>query len=265
MLREGCQRKLSRSPGKRPSETSATYFAAAARICGSELGVLPDEFGMKALEHSQQVVDDQDLSVAVRAGADADRRDRQLGGDLGGQLAGDALEDDAERAGVGDRVGVGEELVGRALNLVSPHPPDGLRPQPDVPHRGDLGVDQGLDRRRHLAAAFELDGLAIGLFEDPAGRPKRLPRRDLIAEERQVGDDQGVMRRPGDHLGVIDHLFERDPQRRFPALDHGPQRVADQDAIDAGLVEQAGGRVVIGGQDGDPPVLLTSTSRSRER
>ena len=137
-------------------------------------------------------------------------------------------------------MGVGEELVGGALNLVSPHSPDGLRPQPDVPHGGDLGLDQGLDGRRDLAAAFELDGLAIGLFQNPAGRPKRLPRRDLIAEERQVGDDQGVAGRPRDHLGMIDHLLERDPERRLPALDHGPERVADQDAIDAGFVEQAG-------------------------
>ena len=78
----------------------------------------------------------------------------------------------------------------------------------------------------------------------------RLPRRDLVGEERQVGHDQGAARGPGDHLGVVDDLVERDPQRRLPTLDGGAQRVADQQAVDAGGVEQPGRREVVGGQHG---------------
>ena len=64
----------------------------------------------------------------------------------GGQLARNTFENDGERPGVGHRVGVGKKLVGGALYLVPPHSPDGLGPQPDVPHRGNLGFHQGLDR-----------------------------------------------------------------------------------------------------------------------
>ena len=107
-------------------------------------------------------------------------------------------------------------------------------------HHRNIGVDQGLDGGRHLAAPFELDGLAVRLLENSAGRLQRLPRRNLIAEKRQVGDDEAPLRRPGHHFGVVDDLVDRDAQGRLPALDDRPQRIADQDAIDAGRIEQPG-------------------------
>ena len=45
---------------------------------------------------------------------------------------------------------------------------------------------------------------------------------------------------PADHLGVIDHLVERDRQRGAMPLHDHRQAVADQDALDAGRVEQRG-------------------------
>ena len=152
-------------------------------------------------------------------------------------------------------LGVGEDLVARALDLVAAEPPDRLRLEADVPHHGNPRLDQGPDRGRHRGAALELDRLAVRLLEDPAGRADGLPRRDLVAEERQVGHDQGAPRGPRDHLGVVDDLVERDPQGRLPALDHGTQRVADEQAVDAGRVEQAGRGEVVGRQHADPPPL----------
>ena len=43
----------------------------------AELGVVPDELGPELLDQPQHVVDDQDLAVAMRAGADADGGDGQ--------------------------------------------------------------------------------------------------------------------------------------------------------------------------------------------
>ena len=43
----------------------------------AELGVVPDEPGAELLDQAQHVVDDEDLAVALRAGADADGRDRE--------------------------------------------------------------------------------------------------------------------------------------------------------------------------------------------
>src|SRR6185436_8977851 len=45
--------------------------------------VAPDELRHGPGEHPEEVVDHEDLAVATRAGADADRRDRDLAGDAG--------------------------------------------------------------------------------------------------------------------------------------------------------------------------------------
>ncbi len=105
-------------------------------------------------------------------------------------------------------------------------------------HDGNIGINDGLDGAGHLAAPFELDCLAVCLFEDTTGRFKCLPRRHLVAEKRQVGHDEGALRGSGHHFGMVDDLIDRHSQGRFPALDHRAERVADQDAIHAGRVDQ---------------------------
>ena len=50
---------------------------------------------------------------------------------------------------------------------------------------------------------------------------------------------------------VVQHLVHGDGQRVFVAEhDHG-EGVADEDEVDAGFVDQAGGGVVVGGERGD--------------
>ena len=44
-----------------------------------------DEFGFELGEEAQHVIDDQDLTIAAHARADAHRRDRQRIGDVAGQ------------------------------------------------------------------------------------------------------------------------------------------------------------------------------------
>ena len=71
-----------------------------------------------------------------------------------------------------------------SLNFVTAQPPDRLRRQANMPHHRDLRLDQSPDGRGDLATSLELDRLAVGLLEDPAGRPQCLPRRDLITQKR---------------------------------------------------------------------------------
>ena len=52
-------------------------------------------------------------------------------------LGRDAFEDDGERPGLGHGVGVGEDLVGVALDLEAAEPADRLRGQADVAHDRD--------------------------------------------------------------------------------------------------------------------------------
>ena len=161
----------------------------------------------------------------------------------------------ANRPGGGNGLGIGEDLLARALDLVAAQPSDGLRLESDVSHHRNPCVDQGPDRGRHAGTPLQLDGLAVRLLEEPAGRAEGLSRRDLVAEEWQVRHDQRTPRGPRDHLRVVDDLVEGDPEGRLPALDHGPQRIADQQAIDAGPIEQPGRGEVVGRQHADPAPL----------
>src|SRR5882672_3962373 len=61
------------------------------------IGVLAHELGGLTRE-ADQVVEDQDLTIAVRAGTDADRGHGNFGGDHGRDFAWHALKDDSERA-----------------------------------------------------------------------------------------------------------------------------------------------------------------------
>jgi hypothetical protein len=74
------------------------------------VGVAADELGGRREGEVEQVVEDEDLAVAVGAGADADGGNGELGGDLRGDFAGNAFEDDGACAGIGEGVGVGFEL-----------------------------------------------------------------------------------------------------------------------------------------------------------
>ena len=129
-------------------------------------------------------MEDEHLAVAVRAGADADGRDLQLGGDLRGEVERDALEDHGEGAGLLHRTRVvehalalaGAVTVAASLHAVAAHAMDRLRCEPDVAHDRDVDHRDRLDRARHREAPLQLDGLAIRLLEEPAGRAEGLPR-----------------------------------------------------------------------------------------
>ena len=55
----------------------------------------------------------------------------------------------------------------------------------------------------------------------------------------------------GDGAGVVEHLVESDGQGVLVAEDDHAERVADEDHVDAGLVEQARGGIVIRGERRD--------------
>ena len=129
-----------------------------------------------------------------------------------------------------------------ALHVVAAELVHALRPQAAVGHHGDAGRHERGDRLGLLDAAFELHRLAARFLEDAAGVFDRLVRAQVKARKRHVDDHQRVLDRAADHLGVVDHLVERDGQRAVVALDDHRHAVADQDALDAGRVDQPGQR-----------------------
>src|SRR3989475_10792300 len=82
--------------------------------------------------------------------------------------------------------------------------------------------------------------------QEPAGVPPRLLHAELIGQERHVGDHQRVLRSPGHQLGVVEHVLHRHGQRVLLTLAHHPERIPDQQHLEAGLFRDAREERVVG-------------------
>src|SRR5258708_5476278 len=83
----------------------------------SHLRVAPREFRGVAEAHPHEVVEHEDLAVAVRPRADADRRNPQFCSDACGHLARNGFEHYGERARGLDGARVAQQLLGALLGL----------------------------------------------------------------------------------------------------------------------------------------------------
>ena len=203
-----------------------------------QVGVTPHELGRLAAVQPQQVVEDEDLPVAPGPGADADRGDVLGVGDGRAQRGRDALEDQCEASGVGQRPSVGIEPVARlpaSLDAIAAHGVDRLRREPQVPHHRDLGGDEGLDHRDPDGPPLELHGVGAG--PDQGGAVADGVRRvEVVAEPRKVAHEQRLGLGPGHRRGVVDHVVDGHLQGVLVAQDVVGQRVADQDDVNPGGV-----------------------------
>ena len=218
---------------------------------GVLLGVLRDEVGVEA----EEVVPDLHLAVALRAGADADGRDVELLGDDARDVDGHRLEDDGVGAGFLQGHGVVQQADGGggrlALHLVAAELVDRLRRQAEVAHHRDAGLDEQAHRLGDARAALQLDGLRAALLEHAAGVAQGVGGAGLVAHERHVGDDVRLAGGADDGLHVVQHLVHGHGDRGVVAEDDVAEAVADEDERDAGLFDEAGGRVVVGGDHDD--------------
>ena len=191
-----------------------------------------------------------DLPAAVGTGADADGGDIEPLGDPPGDDGGHDLEHDRVGAGLLQGLRVAEHAHGVArgapLDLVAAHGVHGLRGEADVAHHRDAGVDEALDDLRRALSALQLDGAAAGLLHDPGGVAHRALPAGLVGAERHVDHDVRALCAAHYRRSVVDHVLHRHRQGRVVAEDDHPERVADKDDRDAGLVGEARRRVVVG-------------------
>ena len=138
-----------------------------------------------------------------------------------------------------------------ALNFVAAHHVDRLRREPDVPGDRNLRIDHAPNHIHALLAAFHLDRLGAAFFHKAGSVVNRLVGVDLIRAIRHVGNQQSVLDAAAHGFDVMQHLVHGDRQRVLVAQHGHGQRVADQSNVDAGLVDQARGGVVVSGQAGD--------------
>ena len=93
------------------------------------------------------------------------------------------------------------------------------------------------------------NGLSTGA-DEAGGVVDRLGLGHVVAEPRQVGDDEAVGLGPSDRGRVVHHVLHGDLQGVFVAEHHHRQRVADENEVGAGFADHArGGRVVRGQHD----------------
>src|SRR5439155_6103248 len=113
-------------------------------------------------QHAEQIGGNEDLSVAVRSGADPDGGDRNGAGEFSGQGWGEQFEDDGESAGVDQSVGVGEEGVALGLlfafDVVAAFFEHVLRQHAQMAKKRNAAGQDGLYLGQDAAAAFGFNG-----------------------------------------------------------------------------------------------------------
>ena len=128
-------------------------------------------------------------------------------------------------------------------------------------HHGNACFDDASHGIHDFDAAFHFQGIDTRLFHYPDGIPDAFRTAHLIAAERHVAHHETMLAGTGHGCGVINHLVYADGQGVFVAGHHVGGRVADQDAVNAGGIDNPSRRVVIGREHRD---LLTRLLHLRE-
>jgi hypothetical protein len=154
----------------------------------------------------------------------------------------------ASSARVGDQLRGGGVLA--PLHPVATELVDRLRQQADMSTHRNAALGQKGDRVHHDRAALELDHVRACRHQPRTGGKRTLERR-LVAAERQVGDDEGVLGAGRHAARVIRHFGQLHRQRGSVTLHHHAERIADQQHLDAGAIEHARKAGVVAGEYGD--------------
>ena len=141
-------------------------LAVEAEVAAEEAGL---EFGGDA----EEVMHNEDLAVAVFAGADADDRNMEALGDRFCEGGGDLFEDDTGAAGFFEQLGVFFEFFGFYLffgaDVIGAEFVNGLGCQSEMADDGYPGGQDTVSGFQYFGAAFEFDGVGAGLFHDADG------------------------------------------------------------------------------------------------
>ena len=134
--------------------------------------------------------------------------------------------------------------------------------EPQVPHHGDARTHEAVDHRQGLRfPALQLHGGGGAVLQHLSGGGHGLVHAALVAEERQVRDDQrlliaGALQPSAHGPGVHHHFLQGDWKRGGMPQHHHGQGIAHQDRVRAGVLHEGRGEGIPGGQDGNGPALL---------
>jgi hypothetical protein len=209
---------------------------------GACVAVAADEFGRRREGEVQQIVEDEDLPIAAGTGANADGGNGQLGRNLFGDFAGNTFKDESAGTGIGEGPCVCPELLhslsGAGLDAVAAHAVKTLRSEAEMADDGDFGIGEGADKLG--ARTFDFDGFGAGFLDEADGVAEAISDSSVVAAKGHIGNYEGAMHGAANGAGVVEHLVHGDGEGVFVAKhDHG-ERVADEEEIYSGFVNEAG-------------------------
>jgi len=214
---------------------------------------------------AEQVGGDPHLTITAVSGADADDGNHQFGPEGGRQARRHMFEDQGEASLVLQGQGLAPEslLADGILRLAAiAEAMHRLGGEAQMAHDGDARPHGPVNHGQGFRfGPFQFDGGGRCLLEHPASGGEGVIEAALIAEKRQIADQQRRVaplqrQAPAGGPAVVQHFVQGHRQGGGVAQHHHGQRIAHQDRIGTGLGHQGRRERIPGREDGDGPTQL---------
>ena len=209
----------------------------------------------------------QNLTVDTTARTYTDNRNGEFGSDAFGKFCRYFFEYEGETSYFLEQMCVGEQFFGFAFffrtNGVCAEFIDGLRREAQMTHHGNAGAEYSLYGFADFGAALHLYGFCMALLHYAYGGGKGFFRIALIGAERHVAYNEGAFSAFDHAFGVIYHLVEGDRESGDVAGHDVRGRVAYQNHVHSGFVDEFCHRVVVGREHGDFLAALFHFDKAR--
>src|SRR3972149_910736 len=204
-----------------------------------QIHVALDKLGGELAVQPQQVVADQNLSVAVRPRTDADGRNPEMLGDARRQRAWNSLEHHRESSGLLYTESLFQQAFlgfrSPTLNLVTSKGVNGLGGETDMSHHRNAGLHHRPDLLPDPLSSFEFDRLRPTFLDEPSGIPHGFRYRNLVSQKRHIGHHHRCTVGARHRCRMPDHVLKRHRQSGRMPQDHHSQGISYQEDVDPPL------------------------------
>ena len=207
------------------------------------VAIAAHELGGRRKRQVQNIVEDEYLAVAVRAGADADGGSLDLGRDHGRHFARNAFQENTGNTCTIKRHSITHQLLdigkGLALHTVAGHHIHRLWSQSDVTGDRNLGINHAPNQVSTFFSAFDFYSFSSTLFHEAGCVTNSLIPRSVVGTVRHISQQQGMFDAPPDGAHMMKHLVDRNRQCVVIAQHGLGQRISDQHDVNGYGIYQA--------------------------
>ena len=122
----------------------------------------------------------------------------------------------------------------------------GLRREAKMTHDRNARSHDDADRICPFAPAFEFDRVHAAVLQKTPRIADGIFHRNLIRHERHIAHQQRRLCPASHGAGVMEHFIHGNGQGVFVAENNHPERISDEDGIDARLVHCQRSGIVVG-------------------